>query len=192
MAGTWLALEVGWGHEGAAARRQAKDYRRKNLATYHDAEQPDLTHVDLERELFPETSHYCVTGTYELVNPNTRPLCEILLTGGTHWEQLSWTLDEKPFTPSDRARLYVFTLPRPLGHGQPVRSGFHHQGTFPRGISKRGGGAMEFILPSGVVLTSLHLSVVPTLGFSDQIGIEDDNRVEAKEYTDSPRAWRIS
>ena len=43
---------------------------------------------------------------------------------------------------------------------------------------------MEFILPSGVVLTSFDLSIVPALGFIDEIGIEDDNRTEAKEYTD--------
>ena len=109
VAGTWLALEVGWGHEGAAARRQAKDYWRKNLATYRDAKRPDLTHVDLDLELFPETSRYRVTGTYDLVNPTDRPLREILLTGGLHWENLSWTFDDKPFTPTDRARLYVFT-----------------------------------------------------------------------------------
>jgi len=183
-AGTWLALEIGWGHDSAAARRQAKDYWRKNLATYHDAAQPDLTHVDLDLELFPESSRFRVTGSFDLVNPNDRPLREILLTGGLHWEQPSWTLDGKPSTPTDRARLYVFTLPTPLAHGQSARIGFHHKGTFPRGISKRGGGAMEFILPSGVVLTSFRTSIVPTLGFSDEIGVEDDNRVEAKEYTD--------
>ncbi len=184
VAGTWLALEVGWGHEGAVARRQAKDYWRKNLNTYHDAAQPDLTHVDLDLELFPAASRYRVTGTYDLVNPNDRPLREILLTGGLHWEQLSWTLDGQPLTPIDRARLYVFTPPTPLAHGQAVRIGFHHEGSFPRGISKRGSDAMEFILPSGVVLTSFRPSIVPVLGFNDEIGIEDDNRVEAKEYRD--------
>ena len=184
VAGTWLALEVGWGHEGAVARRQAKDYWRKNMATYHDADRPDLTHVDLDLELFPEASRYRVTGTYDLVNPSDRPLREILLTGGRHWEELSWTFDGKPFTPTDRARLYVFTPPIPLAHGQTARIGFHHEGSFPRGISKRGEAAMEFILPSGVVLTSFHASIVPALGFNDEIGIEDENRVDAKEYTD--------
>ncbi len=185
VAGTWLALEIGWGHEGAVAKRQAKDYWRKNLNTYHDAPQPDLTHVDLELELFPATSRYRVTGTYDLVNPHDRPLREILLTGGLHWEQISWTLDGKPSTPSDRARLYVFTLPAPLAHGQPARIGFHHEGSFPRGISKRGAAAMEFILPSGVVLTSFQTSILPLLGFIDGFGVEDDNRAEAKEYTDN-------
>jgi ABC-2 type transport system permease protein len=184
VVGTWLGLEVSWGHEGAAARKQAKDYWRKNLATYHDAERPDLTHVDLDLELFPETSRYRVTGTYNLVNPADRPLREILLTGGLHWEKLSWTFDEKPFTPTDRARLYVFKVPRPLVHGQSARIGFHHEGTFPRGITKRGGGASEFILPSGVVLTSFRPSIVPVLGYNEEIGIEDDNRAEAKEYRD--------
>ncbi len=184
VAGTWLALEVGWGHEGAVARRQAKDYWRKNLATYHDAERPDITHVNLDLELFPEASQYRVTGTYDLINPADKPLREILLTGGLHWEELSWTFDGKPFSPTNRARLYVFNLPTPLARGQSVRLGFHHQGTFPRGISKRGGKTEEFILPSSVVLTSFRASIVPAIGYSDEIGIEDDNRVEGKEYTD--------
>ncbi len=46
FAGIWLALEVSWGHEGGAAKKQAKDYWRKNLATYRDAKVPDLKHVD--------------------------------------------------------------------------------------------------------------------------------------------------
>ena len=43
---------------------------------------------------------------------------------------------------------------------------------------------MEFILPSGVVLTSFGPSFVPVLGFMDEIGVEDDNRYEAREYAD--------
>ena len=62
VAGIWLALEVGWGHEGGAAKKQEKDYWRKNLATYRDAKVPDLKHVELDLDLFPERSRYHVTG----------------------------------------------------------------------------------------------------------------------------------
>ena len=42
VAGIWLALAVSWGHEGGAAKKQEKDYWRKNLATYRDAKVPDI------------------------------------------------------------------------------------------------------------------------------------------------------
>ena len=74
FAGIWLALEVGWGHEGGAAKKQEKDYWRKNLATYLDAKVPDLTHVELDLDLFPERSRYHVTGTYDLINLGEQPL----------------------------------------------------------------------------------------------------------------------
>jgi ABC-type transport system involved in multi-copper enzyme maturation permease subunit len=184
FAGTWLALEVSWGHEGGAAKRLAKDYWRKNLATYHDVKLPDITHVDLDVELFPESGCFRVSGTYDLVNPADTPLREIVLTGGLDWEDLTWTFDGKPYQPTDRSHLYVVTPPRPLARGQAARIGFRHEGKFPRGISKKGGADMEFILPSAVVLTSFRPSFVPVLGFSEQVGIEDDNRYEPKEYAD--------
>ena len=140
VAGTWLAQEVGWGHEGAAAKKEAKDYWRKNLATYRDAKVPDITHVDLDLELFPEIGAYRASGTYDLVNATDAPLREIILTGSPHWLDLSWTLNDQPYTPNDRARLYVFTPPRPLERGQRTRIGFQHRGHVPGGISKKGGG----------------------------------------------------
>jgi hypothetical protein len=89
VTGLWLALEVSWGREGAAAKKQAKDYWRKNLATYRDARVPDLKHVDLDVELLPERGRYRAAGTYDLVNPAVEPLREILLTAGQHWENVS-------------------------------------------------------------------------------------------------------
>ena len=74
FAGIWLALEVSWGHEGGAAKKQEKDYWRKNMATYRDAKVPDLKHVELDLDLFPERSRYHVAGKYDLINPSDQPL----------------------------------------------------------------------------------------------------------------------
>lgn len=60
--------------------------------------------------------------------------------------------------------------------------GFEHEGSYPRGISKRGDGAPEFILPSSVVLTSFRPSIVPMLGFHDSVGIDEENYQDPKEY----------
>ncbi|MGO9466096.1 MAG: ABC transporter permease/M1 family aminopeptidase [Isosphaeraceae bacterium] len=182
--GSWLALEVAWGHEGGAAKKKAKDYWRKNLATYRDAKTPDIKHVDLQLDLFPEQRRYRVNGTFELIDQGEQPLREILLSGAPHWEKLSWTMDGKPCSPENRAGLYVFAPPVPWAKDQVVRIGFAHQGTYPAGISKKGGGSMEFIVPSAVVLTSFQSSIVPVLGYSDEVGIDDDNRQDSKEYRD--------
>ncbi len=185
VAGIWLALEVGWGREGGAAQKEEKDYWRKNLATYRDARIPDLRLVTLHLDLFPERSAYRARGTFDLVNGTDRPLREVLLTGGPHWEKLAWTMDGEPFSPADRAHLFVFTPPGgTLAPGGTVQIGFEHEGRFPRGVSKRTAGASEFILPSAVVLTSFRPAIVPVLGFLDSIGIDDDNRQDSREYPD--------
>jgi hypothetical protein len=181
----WLALEVSWGREGGAAKKQEKDYWRKNMATYRDARIPDLEHVELSLDLFAERGRYHARGTYSLVNPNDRPLEEVLLTGGPHWEKLSWTMEDKPCTPINKAGLFVFTPPEGLlARGKRLRIGFEHEGVYPRGISKKGGGSPEFILPSAVVLTSFRPTIVPTLGYAEEAGIDDDNRHDPKEYRD--------
>ena len=181
----WLALEVSWGYEGGAAKKQAKDYWRKNLATYLDARVPDIEHVELDLELFPDRSRYRVKGSYDLHNDSQPPLDEILLTAGPHWEKLSWTVDGKPSSPTNRAGLFVFAPSEPLLAGKSIRVGFEHEGSVPRGISKKGGGTPEFILPSSVVLTSFRPTIVPVLGYVEDAGIDDDNRHDAKEYKDN-------
>ena len=185
VSGVWLALLVGSGYEGGAAKKQAKDYWRKNLATYRDAKVPDIEHVELELDLFPDQHRYHVRGKYALVNPHDKPLDEILLTGNLHWEKLAWTMNGGAALPIDRAHLYAFTPPGgSLAPGQKVEIGFEHEGTFPRGISKRGGGTSEFILPSSVVLTSFRPSIVPVLGFQESVGVDEENSQDPKEYRD--------
>jgi len=184
FAGIWLALEVSWGHDGGAAKKQEKDYWRKNMATYLDAKVPDLKHVALDLDLYPERSRYHVSGKYDLINPGDQPLDEVLLTGLAHWEKLKWTMNEEPYSPRNSAGLYVFTPGQPLAPGKTVRIGFEHEGSYPRGISKKGGGSMEFILPSAVVLTSFYGSIAPLLGYFEEVGIDDENRHEPKEYRD--------
>ena len=183
--GIWLALEVSWGHGGGIAKKQEKDYWRKNIATYRDARVPDLKHVELELDLFPERSRYHAQGTFDLVNPSDQPLDEVLLTAGPHWEKLSWTMEGQPFTPKNNAGLYIFSPPKgSLARGERVRIGFEHEGTYPRGISKKGGGSPEFVLPSAVVLTSFRPTIAPILGYAEDAGIDDENRHDPKEYRD--------
>jgi hypothetical protein len=181
---SWLLLEVGWGYEGGAAKKKLKDYWRKNQATYLDAKTPDIKHVDLKLDLYPERRLYHVKGTFGLIDKGDQHLREILLTGSPYWEKLSWTMNGEAAKPENRAGLYVFAAPDPWPPDKVVPIGFEHEGTYPPGISKKGSGSMEFIVPSAAVLTSFQPTIVPVLGYSETVGVDDDNRTDSKEYRD--------
>jgi ABC-type Na+ efflux pump permease subunit len=178
----WSWVDVGF--QGKASKKLMKDYWRKNLATYLDAPVPDITAVDITVDLDPGRSRLKVEGTYDLVNNRDKALKEIPVTGGMHWESPEWTFDGKPVTPTNRSGLYIFTPEAPLASCGKARLGFRFSGTFPGGITKKGGGNNEFILPSGVVLTSFGTSFAPTLGFMEAVGVDDENKYETKEYPD--------
>ena len=93
-------------------------------------------------------------------------------------------MNGEEYQPDNRSLLYVFTPEPELAPGKSVRVGFSYTGKFPRGISKNGKGLGEFILPSGVVLTSFQLSFVPVVGYIEGPGIDKDNKYEEKEYPD--------
>jgi ABC-type transport system involved in multi-copper enzyme maturation permease subunit len=184
VVGTWLWFEVDHGFQGESTKKLQKDYWKQNLATWKDAPLPALTSVDLDLDLEPSRSWFRVTGSYELRNHHEKVMRQVPLTGGDHWENVRWTLDGEPFEPDNRSRLFVFTPPRPLAPGEQVRIGFAFEGIFPKGITKNGGGAGEFILPAGVALTSFRPSCAPVVGYIEDIGVDDDNRYESRVYPD--------
>jgi ABC-type transport system involved in multi-copper enzyme maturation permease subunit len=183
-AGATLWVKVDQGFKGKSTERLEKDYWRKNLATYRDWPLPDITALDLDVTLHPAQGRLKVKGSYDLINNRDKPLRQIPLSGALHWEKPTWTLDGSPISPENRSRLYVITPPTPLAPGAACNVGFAFEGAVPAGISKRGGGNMEFILPSGVVLTGFNRSFAPTLGFFEGIGIDKDNKYESKDYPD--------
>ena len=105
---------------------------------------PIFSHVSLDLDLFPEQSRYRVSGQVSSwINSGDQPLDEILLTGGLHWEKLSWTMNGKPCSPIDRAHLFVFTRRAELSRRvRRSRSGLSMRDLIPEGISKRGGGSL--------------------------------------------------
>ncbi|MCH9651301.1 MAG: hypothetical protein K0U98_23955 [Deltaproteobacteria bacterium] len=179
-----LSLMIERGVEGQAAKNQAKDYWKQNLATWRDAENPDLLAVDVSVVLDLPTSSLSSQGTYRLVNSRPEEMRRFALTGGQHWQDVSWTLDGSPYEPDNRSGLYVFTPPLPLAPGEETTVGFQFHGAYPDGASANGGQVSEFILPSGVVLTSFTTSFVPALGYQEGRGVDEDNRYEPREYPD--------
>jgi ABC-2 type transport system permease protein len=184
VAGIALYAEVYQGTEGEVAKKARKDYWRKNLATWKDAPLPALSAVDIDLELEPAEQAFRVKGTFELVNLRKSALRQFPLTAGDHWENLAWTLNGAEYEPEYHSLLYIFTPRDELAPGQKVRVGFSFSGKYPKGISKNGNGPSEFILPAGVVLTSFTPSFVPVVGYIEEVGVDKDNKYEAKDYPD--------
>ncbi len=183
--GSSLGVMIARGEGSDAAKKKAHDYWKQNLATWKDAPQPEIVDVDIKLKLDPEKSHFETSGRFTLSNPHAAPLKRFALTGGFHWGETKWTLNGKEYKPENRTSLFAFTPEAPMAFGEAVVVGFTFAGNLPKGISKNGGGAGEFILPSGVVLTAFGPSFVPEVGYDEEIGIEDDkNRYESRVYPD--------
>lgn len=180
----WLAVENGL--QGKTMEKKGRDYWKQNLATWRDAPLPSIAGVDLDLQLDPQRSWFHNRGSFELINDREeKPLRQIALSGAPHWEKLRWTLNGKPYEPENRSHLYVFTPPAPLALGQKVRIGFDFEGRYPWGVTRNSGRVEEFILPSGVVLTSFRTSFVPLIGYQERTGIKKgENDYEPRVYPD--------
>ena len=191
-------LEVRAGYEGAPVREAEKAYWRRNAETFEDAPSPALDKVDGEVKLYPETRSLAVAATYVLRNPHARPMAEVPLTVGAHLTARNWQVDgvaadperrDQPApTVENRSRLYVVRPARPLARNETVTVRFELEGAYPRGWSRITSGTGEFLLPSGVVLTSFGPSFLPVVGFAEGVGVDEDNRRDAREYP--PDHWR--
>ncbi|MCY1040496.1 M1 family aminopeptidase [Corallococcus sp. bb12-1] len=180
-----VGVLVGQGHQGAAAKKRAKEYWQRNLATWKGAPQPSLAAVDLDLDLEPAEGAFRMKGTYTMINRHAEPLARFALSGGDAWTDVRWTVDGKDAAPEDRSGLYVFTPSAPLAPGATLTVGFQYQGHVPDGVSRSGGALREFILPSGVVLTSEEPTFAPVVGYQEERGIDPkENRYEPRVYPD--------
>jgi len=181
-----LGLAVFHGYQGGEIQKKEHDYWKQNLGTWKDAPQSSIAAVDLDLVLDPARRWLRDRGRYDLVNDRDVPLERFALTGGPHWKGVRWTFAGKPYKPADHSGLYVFTPPRPLPPGGRVEVGFELSGTLPPGVSRNGGGSMEFVLPSGIVLTSFSPTFAPVVGYVPEMGSR------RRRTTTSPRTIRTT
>jgi ABC-2 type transport system permease protein len=184
VAGIMLYTEVNGGFEGGRAKKDQKDYWRRNIATWKDVPLPMVSAVDVDLELEPAQRTFRVKGTYDVINQRDTPLREIPVTAGAHWKNIEWTMEGQEYKPEDHSHLFIFKPKPAIPPGGKVRIGFSFDGQYPFGVSKNGRGLMEFILPSGVVLTSFTASFVPVLGYAEGVGVDAENRYDSKDYPD--------
>jgi len=114
------------------------------------------------------------------------------MTVGLHFRSSDWTIDgvevdpeqrDQPLpTIENRSNLYVAIPAKPLARGETVTVSFRLEGEYPEGWTRYGAGSGEFLLPSGVVLTSFGPSFLPVAGFVEGAGVDDRNRRDAREY----------
>lgn len=180
--GWCLFSDVRSGHQGSVYEKAAKDYWKQNIRTFLDYPEPGLEHVELAVTIEPDSGSLHTTGYYHLINHHETVLHKVVFTGDYGWENVTWTINGNPAEPENRSGLYVFTQNPPLEPGQQLTIGFEFDNTVPKGISKNGGGTSEFILPSGVVLTSFSPSFCPLPGFVESVGVTKDNRANSKEF----------
>ena len=190
--GTYAGLKVRSGYEGKPRVDAAKAYWKRNSRTWENAPSAALDKVDAEVRLFPEIRSLEVDATYTIRNPHATPMAEIPLTPGPHLTFIDWTVDGVATDPSkkdqpipsieNRSGLYVIRPANPLKTGESVVVSFRSKGKFPEGWSKFSAGAEEFVLPTGVVLTSFSPSFLPVLGFVEGAGVDDKNARDAREF----------
>jgi hypothetical protein len=180
--GIVLQRGINAGPQGAGVETWSKNYWRRNHATWLDVPLPDVARSDVDLELEPGRRWFHTRGTFELANGTEQSLATIPLTGGPHWKQTRWTLNGEAYEPEDRQGLHLFTLPEPLAPGERCTVGFDFEGEFPAGFTRNGDASMEFIVPTGIVLTSTTPSFVPVVGYMEGIGVDKKNRYDSREY----------
>lgn len=193
VAGGWIWIDARDGFQGAVMERKGRDYWKRNEMTFRNVAVPKIDAIDADIEIIPETRRLVVKGNYVLSNQQEKPISQIPLTPGAHFDNLKWTLGGVPIEPQkdvadpvppsieDRAGLWVVTLDKPLTKGETVTIGFSWDGYFPRGWTKNGGGTAEFVLPSGVVLTSFSPSMLPSVGYLEGVGVDERNDTDPPE-----------
>ncbi|MCX5690932.1 MAG: hypothetical protein NTV94_14305 [Planctomycetota bacterium] len=182
------------GSEGGPQERLAKDYWRQNDLTWRGSVAPAIDRVVADVDVRPESRSFAVKGEYVLRNASGKAVSELALTVRPHLKVSHWTLDGaaiepvKVFDPTklpaieNRSGLIVIHAAKPLAPDATLRIGFELTGGLPDGWGKRSTGASEFVLESGVVLTSFSGSFLPYAGYFEDAGADEATRRDPKEY----------
>ena len=181
LLGAYIDYQVDSGFQGEASQDRAKAYWRQNVATWKDAPSPEIVAVDLALDLAPATRRMDVVGTFTLVNRTDAAMPRLAFTVGDSFEAVTWTIGGAATDAEDRAGLHVLSLPEPLAPGDTVRAGFTYGAVYPDGFTRNGGGLRHFILPAGVLLSTLRGEFLPIPGFVEHLGLHRGNRYESAD-----------
>lgn len=170
--GLWLGAEIRAGFQGGPAERRGREYRLRNVATWADIEPPRRERIDVAIELDPARRRTKVDGRFLLRNDGDRPIGILPFTVGESFDRVRWTVAGSPVSAEARAGLEVLRLAEPLAPGERVEVGFSYAATYPRGPTRNGGRLRHFVLPSGVLLSTLRGEFLPRPGFDAERGLD--------------------
>ncbi|MEM6784972.1 MAG: M1 family aminopeptidase [Bacteroidota bacterium] len=182
--GGTLAYQVHTGFQGQAAEDWATAYWKANADPWGHVPPPAVAHLDLQVDLQPENRRLDATGTYTVVNRSDAPMAALPFTNGYGFSEVAWTLDDGTPDVERRPGLDVVTLSSPLGPGDRVDVSFAYALTYPRGITRNGGGTAHFLLPEGVLLSTYRGEFVPVPGVIEGLGAP-----EPSAPRDYPDGW---
>ena len=167
--GSMLHTGARSGYQRSGVSGWRVDYWQENFAIWDGTEMPSVSHVDLDLEIEPPERSIAVTGAYTFFNHRDYAYDALPLTAGP-WHPIEWTLAGESHEPENRSGLFVFTLEEPLAPGDTVTIGFSYELVRLEGMSRRPGGASQFILESGVVLNGFEPTFAPVPGYDPDIG----------------------
>ncbi len=182
FASSYLWRQMQEGPQGARVEKLGKDYWKKNISTWKDARFPWLSAVDVDVDIHPEARSFSTKGSYIIRNTRDTTYKTLAMTVG-RWTDIHWTIDGDSAKPDTSSLLYIFKLKKSLGKGDSIRVAFSYKGD-ASAPSKRGTGGMEFVIPSGAVMTSFGPQWFPLVGYVESLGVDKDNRAEPRQYPD--------
>ena len=172
------------GFQGKPRQEDRKDYWRKNLSTYNDWPLPGHHGRGCRPWSSIRARRLQVSGRVRPREQSRRAAAADSPDRRPPLGHIAWTLERQRLQTGNRSGLYIFTPPKATGDREKVKIGFQFEGRLPLGDHQEGGGNKEFILPSGVVLTSFGTQFRAGSAIIEQVGVEDDNKYESKEYPD--------
>ncbi len=154
----------------ADRRHRLADYERQ-FKQYERLDQPKVTAVDTEINIYPAQRSFSGTGRFTLQNKSARPISQVHITDQN--ESVSEIKFDRPFhqvSSSPRDLYSIFALDQPLGVGEVLTLTFSVAHT-SKGF-RDGNEAPEFAYNG----TFFGQEFFPTIGYDPQIEIDDPRR----------------
>lgn len=129
---TVLSARIRSGFQGAPEAARARDYWRRNVATWSGVETATLRHVDVKVALEPAERRMRVDGVFVLVNGTPAALRRLAFTVGPAFEGVAWTVDGAEAAFEDRSGLHVLA-PRGAAAGRRGEGRLRVRGGLPAG-----------------------------------------------------------
>jgi hypothetical protein len=162
---------------GADYNRMSADYEKK-YHHYRDIPQPEMTHVGLEVDFYPESRDVFIKGHYVLKNNTGEPMDTIFINLPqykiTKVNHLGFSLPAEQTFKGKEFGFRVFKLSKPLGPGEKIKMGFDLEAV-TRGFTDNN--PRDELAKNG---SRLHLSVYqpteyfPTVGYKKMFELGDE------------------